>query len=86
MAGSPSSRTADNYLIDLDHAVIIDVEATTSAHLIEELSVSRLLRPRPTYRMFDDRHPVGDRDPAGCRRDGALIRRFAQRDATSDPR
>ena len=28
-AGRPSSPTATNYLIDLDHAVIVDVEATT---------------------------------------------------------
>jgi len=29
MAGSPSSPTCTNYLIDLKHAVIVDVEATT---------------------------------------------------------
>ena len=42
-AGSPSSPTRTNYLIDLKHAVIMDVEATTSIRQAEVTAQRRML-------------------------------------------
>jgi hypothetical protein len=43
MVGRPSSPTRPNYLIDVDHAIIVDVEATTAIRQAEVLAAKRMI-------------------------------------------
>ena len=56
MAGSPSSLTRTNYLIDLDHAVIVDVEATTSVRQAEVTAARRMIeRTQARFGLWPER-------------------------------
>src|SRR5215216_4117510 len=55
MAGSPFAYS-DNYLIDLDHAVIVDVEATTSVRQAEVTAARRMIeRTQARFGLWPER-------------------------------
>ena len=55
-AGRPSSPTATNYLIDLEHAVIMDVEATTAVRQAEVTAPARMIaRTQERFGIWPER-------------------------------